>query len=164
MASKTAIFIRAIVKLHTHTDKLLKYIANCNEQVHFRSVFHTAAKIRWLLWLVKDNLGLKTPGICRVPCACLDTYIGQIGHIIAERLQEWIYLAVSVQVVGFCRALYVIRTPTPKGESRNFSKGRKCLRMSDFDIYSDLVRSLGNQWVCRLYLEQLLEAAVMANW
>jgi hypothetical protein len=37
---------------------------------------------------VKDNLGLRTPGVYRTPCECGKVYIGQTGRSVGARLKE----------------------------------------------------------------------------
>jgi hypothetical protein len=37
---------------------------------------------------VKDNLGLRTPGVYRIPCEYGKVYTGQIGHSADTRLKE----------------------------------------------------------------------------
>jgi hypothetical protein len=37
---------------------------------------------------VKDNLGLRTPGVYKIPCECGKVYIGQTGHSMDTRLKE----------------------------------------------------------------------------
>jgi hypothetical protein len=47
-------------------------------------------KISNYLPLVKDALGLRTPGICSIPCGCSRVYIGQSGRSIRIRIKEHI--------------------------------------------------------------------------
>jgi hypothetical protein len=37
---------------------------------------------------VKDKIGLKTPGIYRIPCKCSKVYIGQSGRSVHLRVKE----------------------------------------------------------------------------
>jgi hypothetical protein len=37
---------------------------------------------------VKDDLGLKTPGVYSVPCECSQVYIGQTGRSVETRVKE----------------------------------------------------------------------------
>jgi hypothetical protein len=37
---------------------------------------------------VKDNLGLRTPGVYRNPCECGKVYVGQTGRSVDTRLKE----------------------------------------------------------------------------
>jgi hypothetical protein len=37
---------------------------------------------------VKDHLGLRTPGVYRIPCECGRVYIGQMGRSMDIRLKE----------------------------------------------------------------------------
>jgi hypothetical protein len=45
-------------------------------------------KISSFLPPVKDELGLKTPGIYRIPCECGKVYIGQTGRSVHLRIKE----------------------------------------------------------------------------
>jgi hypothetical protein len=37
---------------------------------------------------VKDDLGLKVPGVYRIPCECGDVYVGQTGRSVEARCKE----------------------------------------------------------------------------
>jgi hypothetical protein len=41
-----------------------------------------------MLMPVKDDLGLKVPGVYRIPCECDKVYIGQTGRSIEARCKE----------------------------------------------------------------------------
>jgi hypothetical protein len=45
-------------------------------------------KLSSLLRPVKDHLGLRTPGVYRIPCECGRVYIGQMGHSVDIMLKE----------------------------------------------------------------------------
>jgi hypothetical protein len=45
-------------------------------------------KLSSLLRPVKDHLGLRTPGVYRIPCECGRVYIGQMGRSVDIRLKE----------------------------------------------------------------------------
>jgi hypothetical protein len=45
-------------------------------------------KLSSLLRPVKDNLGVRTPGVSRIPCECGRVYIGQTGRSVDIRLKE----------------------------------------------------------------------------
>ncbi|XP_046408835.1 uncharacterized protein LOC124173380 [Ischnura elegans] len=45
-------------------------------------------KLRDYLVRAKDPVGLKTPGVYRVPCECGEAYIGETGCTIETRLKE----------------------------------------------------------------------------
>jgi hypothetical protein len=45
-------------------------------------------KLSSLLRPVKDHLGLRTPGVYRIPCECGRVYIGQTGRSVDIRLKE----------------------------------------------------------------------------
>ena len=37
---------------------------------------------------IKDEQGLKTPGVYEVPCECVQVYLGQAGRTVSERISE----------------------------------------------------------------------------
>jgi hypothetical protein len=51
------------------------------------SPYHTG-KYEAYLPPVKDVIGLKTPGVYRIPCECGTVYIGQTGRSIDLRIKE----------------------------------------------------------------------------
>jgi hypothetical protein len=54
-------------------------IFNCISRVlslHIKSVSLPPRKISSFLWLVKDDMGLKMPGVYSIPCECNQVYIG----------------------------------------------------------------------------------------
>ena len=53
-----------------------------------RSVTIPSRKLASYLPPVKDAIGLKTPGIYRIPCECGMVYIGQSGRSIHLRIKE----------------------------------------------------------------------------
>ena len=53
-----------------------------------KAVFRPPAKISQLLRPVKDDLGLRTPGIYKIPCECGKVYIGQTGRTVQDRIKE----------------------------------------------------------------------------
>jgi hypothetical protein len=53
-----------------------------------RSVGLPRMELSSLLRPVKDHLGLRTPGIYRIPCECGRVYIGQTGRSVDIRLKE----------------------------------------------------------------------------
>jgi hypothetical protein len=55
---------------------------------HIRSVGLSPKKITSSLQLVKDDLGLKTPGVYSIPCECGQVYIGQTDHSIETMIKE----------------------------------------------------------------------------
>jgi hypothetical protein len=57
-------------------------------QHNIKSVGLPPKKVSSLLWPVKDNLGLRTPGVYRNPCKCSKVYIGQTGRSMDTRLKE----------------------------------------------------------------------------
>jgi hypothetical protein len=55
---------------------------------NIKSVAIPSTKIASYLPPVKDAIGLKTPGIYRIPCECGKVYIGQSGRSIHLRIKE----------------------------------------------------------------------------
>jgi predicted GIY-YIG superfamily endonuclease len=55
---------------------------------NIKSVGQPPKKIPGFLWPVKDDLGLKTPGVYSVPCECGQVYIGQTGRSIETRVKK----------------------------------------------------------------------------
>jgi hypothetical protein len=53
-----------------------------------KSVAFPPRKISNFLQPVKDDLGLKTPGVYSIPCDWGQVYIGQTGHSIDTRIKE----------------------------------------------------------------------------
>jgi hypothetical protein len=45
-------------------------------------------KLSSLFCPVKDHLGLRTPGVYRIPCECNRFYVGKTGHSVDIRLKE----------------------------------------------------------------------------
>jgi hypothetical protein len=55
---------------------------------NIKSVGLPPRKLSGFLWPVKDDLGLRTPGVYSIPCECGQVYIGQTGHSVDTRLKE----------------------------------------------------------------------------
>jgi hypothetical protein len=55
---------------------------------NIRSVGLPHMKLSSLLRPVKDHLGLRRPGVYRIPCECGRVYIGQTGRSVDIRLKE----------------------------------------------------------------------------
>jgi hypothetical protein len=55
---------------------------------NIKSVGLPPRKIANFLRPVKDDLGLKTPGVYSIPCECGQVYIGQTGSPIDTRIKE----------------------------------------------------------------------------
>ncbi|KAJ4429872.1 hypothetical protein ANN_22076 [Periplaneta americana] len=53
-----------------------------------KTIHKPPTMIQNLLRPVKDDLGLRTPGVYRIPCECGKCYIGQTGRTIMERCKE----------------------------------------------------------------------------
>jgi hypothetical protein len=68
----------------TTYNRLNRMLAKLN----INSVALPPRKISSYLPPVKDELGLKTPGIYRIPCECGKVYIGQSGRTVQLRVKE----------------------------------------------------------------------------
>jgi predicted GIY-YIG superfamily endonuclease len=55
---------------------------------NIKSVALPPRKIVSYFLLVKDSLGLKTPGVYSIPCECGRVYIGQSGRSVHLRIKE----------------------------------------------------------------------------
>jgi hypothetical protein len=55
---------------------------------NIKSVGLPPKKVSSFLRSIKDNLGLRTSGIYRIPCECGKVYIGQTGLSVDARLKE----------------------------------------------------------------------------
>jgi hypothetical protein len=55
---------------------------------NIKSVGLPHVKLSSLFRPVKDHLGLRTPGVYRIPCECGRVYIGQTGRSVDIRLKE----------------------------------------------------------------------------
>jgi hypothetical protein len=55
---------------------------------NMKSMALPSQEIAGFLRPVKDNLGLRIPGVYRIPCECGKVYIGQTGHSMDARLKE----------------------------------------------------------------------------
>lgn len=69
---------------HTITNRLARLLSCRN----IRTTLYPLAKLRQRLRLVKDRLSLKDPGVCRIPCECGVSYIGQTGRLVSVRITE----------------------------------------------------------------------------
>jgi hypothetical protein len=56
---------------------------------NIKSVGLPPRKITSFLRPVKDDLGLRTPGVYSIPCECGQVYIGQTGSSVDTRLKEY---------------------------------------------------------------------------
>jgi hypothetical protein len=67
-------------------------IFNCISRVlawhNIKSVGVPPRKLSGFLRPVKDDLGLRTPGVYSIPCECGQVYIGQMGRSVDTRLKE----------------------------------------------------------------------------
>jgi hypothetical protein len=57
---------------------------------YIKTVHVPVKKSRQLLRTAKEDLGLKIPGVYRIPCECGKVYIGQTGRSIDTRCKEHI--------------------------------------------------------------------------
>jgi hypothetical protein len=55
---------------------------------HIKSVGLQPRKISSFLRPVKDDLGLRTPGVKTTPCECGQVYIGQTGRSMESEVKE----------------------------------------------------------------------------
>jgi hypothetical protein len=55
---------------------------------NIRTIHKPPQKLRNKLVRVKDDLGLKTPGVYRIPCECGEAYIGETARTIETRMKE----------------------------------------------------------------------------
>ena len=66
------------------SNKIACILRKCN----IRTVHLPPKKIKQMLRPVKDEQGLKTPGVYEIPCECGQIYIGQTGCTVSERISE----------------------------------------------------------------------------
>jgi predicted GIY-YIG superfamily endonuclease len=71
-----------------YTGKLSGKLARILRRHNIKTIHRPPSKIRNLLRPVKDDLGLKTPGVYCIPCECGKTYIGQTGRTVEHRCKE----------------------------------------------------------------------------
>jgi hypothetical protein len=67
---------------------ILNSISRALARHNIKSVGSPLMKLSNLLCPVKDNLGLRTPGVCRIPFECGRVYIGQTVCSVDIRLKE----------------------------------------------------------------------------
>jgi hypothetical protein len=65
-------------------NQISRMLAKCN----IKSVALHHIKLFSLLHPVKGNLGLRNPGVCKIPCECGRVYIEQTGHSMDIRIKE----------------------------------------------------------------------------
>jgi hypothetical protein len=67
-------------------------IFNCISRVLTRHSIKTVSlqprEVTSFLWPMKDDLGLKTAGVCSISCKCGNIYIDGTGHPIEIRIKE----------------------------------------------------------------------------
>jgi hypothetical protein len=71
-----------------YVGPIFNQISRVLSQHNIRSVGLPPKKVSSFLWPVKDNLGLRTPGVYKIPCECGKVYIGQTGHFVDTRLKQ----------------------------------------------------------------------------
>jgi hypothetical protein len=72
------------------TDIYRRHDSSLGHEVHGKPAISTSPrKISSFLWSVKDNLGLKKPGIYSIPCECCQVCTGQMCHSTDTRLKEY---------------------------------------------------------------------------
>ena len=71
-----------------YAGKVSSKIGRVLSKYDIKMVFQPPAKISQLLSPVKNDLGLRTPGIYKIPCDCGKVYIGQAGHTVQDRIKE----------------------------------------------------------------------------
>jgi hypothetical protein len=71
-----------------YVGSIFNHISRLVSQHNIKSVDLPPRKISGFLWLVKDDLGQKTPRVYSIPCECGQVYIGQTGHLTDTILKE----------------------------------------------------------------------------
>jgi hypothetical protein len=66
------------------TNKISRLLAKHN----IRTIHIPKKKNIHMLRPVKDDLGLKVPGVYRIPCECGEVYVGQTGRSVEARCKE----------------------------------------------------------------------------
>jgi hypothetical protein len=67
---------------------VFNHISRVLARHNIKSVGLPHVKLSSLLRPVKDHLGLRTPGVYRIPCECGRVYIGQMGRSVDIRIKE----------------------------------------------------------------------------
>jgi hypothetical protein len=73
-------FLRYVRTIFNRISRVLSW--------HIKSMGMPPKKVSSFLWPVKDELGLRTLGVYRIPCECGKVYIGQTGRSMDTRLKE----------------------------------------------------------------------------
>ena len=71
-----------------YTAPVSRVIARILGRHNIKTVHLPPRKLGTHLTRIKDQLGLRTPGVYRVPCECGATYIGETGRAIDTRISE----------------------------------------------------------------------------
>jgi hypothetical protein len=76
------------VAFRPYVGTIFNRISRVLSRHNIKSVGLPPQKVSGFLRPVKDNLGLRTPGVYRIPCECSKVYIGQTGCSVDTRLKE----------------------------------------------------------------------------
>jgi hypothetical protein len=71
-----------------HQQAVSNKISRLLTKYNIKTVHIPKKKNRQLLRAAKDDLGLKIPGVYRIPCECGKVYIGQTGRSVEARCKE----------------------------------------------------------------------------
>jgi len=88
---------------------------------NIKSVAIPHRKIASYLPPVKDGIGLKTPGVQRIPCECGTVYIGQSGRSIDLRINPLAYTDVC-ETAGLARSINTQRAVRRNSETNPTSQ------------------------------------------
>jgi hypothetical protein len=77
-----------LVAVLPYTGTIFNIISRVLSRHNINPVGLPPKKVSGFLLLVKDNLGLRTPDVYRIPCECSKVYIGQTGRSVDIRLKE----------------------------------------------------------------------------
>jgi hypothetical protein len=91
-------------------------------------------KIPSFLWPLKDDVGLKAPGVYRVSCNCGQVYVGQIGHSIKTRIKK-------------CQRHIRLEQPGKSAMVKHSINWGHCFKLPDPTIFSTKTRYLA--WIIR---------------
>lgn len=76
--------VAVIPYCQTVNNRLASLLSHCD----FRTTSYLLSKIKSHLRPLKDSLGLKVPGVHRIPCECGTSYVGQPGRLINIQMYE----------------------------------------------------------------------------
>jgi hypothetical protein len=90
----------------TYVGTIFKRISTVLSRHNIKSVGLSPKKVSGFLRPVKVNLGLRTPGVYRIPCDCGKVYIGQTSHSVDTRSQSTEFLShARISYVDFAKSL-----------------------------------------------------------